>query len=130
MDNTIKRNAVLVTILVYLVFACNYVVLCKRETSVVNLFNCFHSPNTLQKKSAPEVVKKSASPGKSTFPKFLSRPRVISTKTVNHNLSQSISVLLFVFAFFAITNCLSHYIKNKFFLLPSSRLIYYCSWRI
>ena|ERR1700761_3880589 len=129
MDYVRKRNLILITALVYTIFACNYVLLCKKNTGVVNLIECFNSIIVKQKLRLPAVVKNPSQQNIPVANQFLSRPRVIINRVTLPDLSIVAIAFLLLFTFLIK--------RERFFLLgtllsisPSPGIIFLRNLRI
>ena len=112
MDCVLKRILILTTALVYTIFACNYVLLCKRNTGVVNVFECFSLPAAKQGPGVPMVLKSPSHQNTPVSSNFLSRPRVIITRMASPDFSIVAITFLLLFTFIVK--------KEQFFLLIST----------
>jgi len=121
----IKRNLVLLTALIYMIFACSYVLLCRRDTSVVNLVDCFYSFTSKQNVSP---VIKSPIPHSPIANKFLSRPRVVFNRPVLLSFVLTAVTILsfFVFSFLNYTALII--VSTSHFKCPG--IVFLRSWRI
>ncbi len=107
-----KRNLILITALVYIIFACNYVLLCKRNIRVLNLVECFNLLTAKQNSGAPLLLKGSSHQNTPVSTQFLSRPRVIITRIASPDFSIVAITFLLLFTFLVK--------KEQFFLLIST----------
>ena len=106
-----KRILILTTALIYTIFACNYVQLCKRNTGIVNLFECFNLPIAKPSTSIPLILKSPSHQNTPVSTNFLSRPRVIITRMASPDFSIVAITFLLLFTFL---------VKKERFLLIST----------
>ena len=127
MITSFKRNLILITTLVYLVFACNYVLLCKRNTSVINLLECFYSQKS-QPKTLPSTI--SSANQRRHIHNFLSRPRVINNPVFSIKFSLIIITLPFLSAYYNLKNQSWAFLRNKHLSYLHTDIKFYQCWRI
>jgi hypothetical protein len=104
-----KRNLILITALVYTIFACNYVLLCKRNIRVLNLVECFNLLSAKPNADVPLLLKGPSHQNTPVSTQFLSRPRVIITRIASPDFSVVAITFLLLFTFLVK--------KEQFFLL-------------
>jgi len=130
MSCALKKKLVLFVAVVYTVFACDYIVLCNRNTHTINLLQ---SINLVFAKKEIKIssVNKSSSTKKKTGKKgFLARPRVIIQKmgVPDFSIVTLLFLLLFSVCFFPTLNFLS---VHSFRLAnPYPGIIFFNNWRI
>ena len=132
MNYPLKRYSILVLTLVYMIFACSYILFCHRNTRVVNLSDCFNSLSSKQKITITPTIKiKSSSTNHSPFSHtFLSRPRVISNRLALINFSLIIVTLLFLLTFFNFKNQSFPFSRYKYSYHLHTDIKFYQCWRI
>jgi hypothetical protein len=130
MDVVLKRNLILLTTVIYLFFACSYVLLCKRDNGVINLFSCFYSTVSGVKTSTSPIIKTASANPSPLSHKFLSRPRVVINRLLLANFAVVAIVLLSVFNLNLSSkrSSLQIIIKHSTFRRPD--LAFYHNWRI
>ena len=125
MSARLRRNLVLITALIYLVFACSYVILCRRNTTIINLLDCFKfSASANVVKGTIKIESQATSP---ISHKFLSRPRVVF-KRFSVAAILTVIVPLWILSF-----CRTIYIGLPIappVFNPSRRLVFLQNWRI
>lgn len=116
----------MLTTICYLFFACNYVILCKRNNQLVNLIDCFLDTAAKLQAGMNPVFKPIE---KQKFPsafKFLSRPRVISNEIAAFNLAVFALILSFIAPISRFTKAPSlRYVSCSYPGMP-----FYRNWRI
>jgi hypothetical protein len=130
MDCVKKRNLILITALVYTIFACNYVLLCKRNIRVLNLVECF---NLLAAKPNPGASMLLKGPSRQNTPvstQFLSRPRVIITRIASPDFSVVAISFLLPFTFLVKKQQYFLFISTPFSIDTSPDIIFLRSLRI
>jgi hypothetical protein len=127
MISSLKRNLILITALVYLVFACNYVLLCRRNTRVINLMECFY-PQKSQIKTTHSTI--SSANQRHLLHNFLSRPRVISNPIFSIEFSLTIITLLFLSGCCNLRNQSLGFLRNKYLSYLHTDIKFYQCWRI
>ena len=125
-----KRILILITALVYIVFACNYVLLCKRNTGVVNLFECFNLPAAKSGSSVPLLLKSPSHQNTPVSTNFLSRPRVIITRMASPDFSIVAISFLLLFTLFVKKEQFFLLISTPFSIEPSPGIVFLRNLRI
>ena len=101
MSHSVRRVLVLIMALVYTIFACNYMLLCKRNISVVNLVRGRYSLVSKQRAGTIPIIKNSSSQRPPVSNKFLSKPRVITNRLNLPDFSILAFTFLLLFTLFA-----------------------------
>ena len=130
MIGSLKKNLILLIALIYLVFACDYVLFCRRDTSVVNMFGCFYSPKSQIKTTPSQEVKISSVNKRQLLHTFLSRPRVINNTPFSIKFSLVIITLLFLFTYSNLKDKSLVFLRNKYFSFLYTDIEFYQCWRI
>lgn len=130
MNYPLKRYSILVLTLVYMIFACSYVLFCHRNTRVINLSDCFNSLSSKQKITITPIIKSSSSNHSPFSHTFLSRPRVISNRLALINFSLIIVTLLFLLTFFTFKNLSFSFLRYKYSSHLHTDIKFYQCWRI
>ncbi|MDP9080715.1 MAG: hypothetical protein M3O71_25140 [Bacteroidota bacterium] len=124
-----KRKLVLVTTIVYLLFACGYVAFCERDNHVINLLSLF-SHKITQANNSSLSLKIGKVPGhKPGSVKFLSRPRVVDKKVQVPVFALLTFMVLLIFIN-AERFCTGNGVITDTLFLPYRRFIVYCACRI
>jgi hypothetical protein len=125
MSAQLKRKLAFITAFVYILFACGYVLVCKRDNLTINLFN--HAAS--QSNNAFLIPKINKTFGhKPVSAKFPGRPKVVEKKVMALVFALLTFVLLsFIYCKHYCANC--GIIPNKF-SLTHPRFILYHVYRI
>lgn len=130
MDCVRKRNLILITALVYTIFACNYVLLCKRNIRVLNLVECFNLLTAKQNSGVSLVLKDPSHQNTPVSTQFLSRPRVIITRIGSPDFSIISITFLLLFTFLLKKEQFFLSIGTPFSIDSSPDIISLCNLRI
>jgi hypothetical protein len=130
MNYPLKRYLILVLTLVYMIFACSYVLFCHRNTGIINLPDYFKSNSSKQKITITPVIKSSSTNHSPFSHTYLSRPRVISNRVALINFSLIIITLLFLFTFFNLKNLSFSFLRYKYSSHQHTDIRFYQCWRI
>jgi hypothetical protein len=130
MSYTLKKNLVLITALIYIIFACNYVLLCKKSIGIVNPVPVYNLPVSIQSANTTPIIKESSPRRLPVSNKFLSRPRVLTNRLTLPDFSiLAITFLLLFTPFVKKRPCFSF---TVFFSHPNPcpGIIFFGNWRI
>jgi len=130
MDCVRKRNLILITALVYTIFACNYVLLCKRNIRVLNLVECFNLVAAKPNSGVPLLLKEPSHQNTPVSTQFLSRPRVIITRIISPDFSIVTITLLLLFTFLVKKEQFFLFINAPFSIDSGPDIIFLRSLRI
>jgi hypothetical protein len=130
MNYPLKRYSILVLTLVYMIFACSYVLFCHRNTRLVNLSDCFNSLSSKQKITITPIIKSSSTNHSPFSHTFLNRPRVISNRVALINFSLIVVTLLFLFTFFNFKYLSFSFLRYKYSSYLHTDIKFYQCWRI
>jgi hypothetical protein len=124
MNFSLKKYSIFVFAAIYLLFACGYVLLCQRDTRLINMLDCFH-----QQKATSNVVgsKNSSKPNSA---KFGVRPRVAFNKKLIAGFSFTVLLFSLLFSFYPTTFFSAPFIKTNSWFNFHSPLLFCCNWRI
>jgi hypothetical protein len=130
MNYPLKKYLILVLTLIYMIFACSYVLFCHRNSRIIKLSDCFNSLSSKQKTTITPLIKSSSTNHSPFSHTFLSRPRVISNRVALINFSLTIVTLLFFFTFFNLKNLSFSFLRYKYSSYPHTDIRFYQCWRI
>jgi Na+/melibiose symporter-like transporter len=130
MNGTFRRNLILITAIVYMIFACSYVLFCRRNVRIVNVIDCFNSSSSKQNINTLSIEKSSSTNHSPFSHVFLSRPRVISNRSVSLNFSLIIITFLFLFTYYNLKNQSQVFFKDRRFLYLHTDIKFYQCFRI
>jgi hypothetical protein len=130
MSCTLKKNLVLITALIYIIFACNYVLLCKRNIGIGKPIPSFNSAVSIQLTNTILIIKESSSQRLPVSGKFLLRPRVVTNRPILPDFSLLATTFLLLFILFVKKG--QPFLFIDFFPAPNlfPGIIFFCNWRI
>jgi hypothetical protein len=130
MSCALKKNLVLITALIYTIFACNYVLLCKRNIGIVNPVPCCNSLVSIQSANTTLIIKESSSQKLPVSDKFLSRPRVVTNRLALPDFS--ILAITFLLLFTLVVEKRQSFLFLDFFAYPNAcpGIVFFGNWRI
>jgi len=130
MSFALRRNLILLTTLIYLVFACSYVVLCKRDNRTINLLSIFQCGSSHSKIAVAAEIKSACTNALPILNKFLIRPRVLFNRIQSTNFFLFAVTLLSIFIFGPFSKRSILLIGPDHFSLYHFGLAFCYSWRI
>jgi hypothetical protein len=113
-----------------MVFACDYVLFCKRDTRVINILSFFSSFQSQQKAGNSQVIKSAPTHKTPLSYSFLSRPRVVIKQIAIIDFALMVIAFLTPFIFFSVKAQFSKIITTSPFFRPCPDIIFYQNWRI
>ena len=130
MSCTLKKILVLVIALVYTIFACNYVLFCKRNTSVLSAVPAYNSLASKQGGNTAQIIRGSSSQELPVSHKFFSRPRVVTNRPTLPDFSILAFTFLLLFTVFEKKH--QSFFAPTFFSRPDPcpGIIFLHNWRI
>ena len=130
MGCVLKKNLVLITALIYTIFACNYVFLCKRNIGFVNPIAGCNLPALIQSANKTLIIKGPSSQRLPVSNKFLSRPRVVINRLTLPDFSILAITFLLLFTLFAKKRQSFLFIDFSSYPNPRSGIVFFNNWRI
>lgn len=130
MSCMLKKNLVLITALIYTIFACNYVLLCKRNISFVKPIAGCNLSTLIQSANKTLIIKGPSSQRLPVSDKFLSRPRVVTNRLTLPDFS--ILAITFLLLFTPFVKKRQSFLFIDFFSFPNPcpGIIFLGNWRI
>jgi len=130
MNRTLKNFLVLITALVYTIFACNYVLFCKRNPGIVRLVPAHNPVVSKQGNNTIQMIRGASSQEFPVSHKFLSRPRVVTNRFILPDFSILAFIFLLLFTLFEKKR--RSFLAVDFFSYPDPcpGIIFFHNWRI
>jgi hypothetical protein len=130
MSCALKKNLVLITALIYIIFACNYVLLCKTNIGIIKPIPRYNSPISVQGANTTLIIKGSSSQRLPVSNNFLSRPRIVTNRLTLPDFSILATTFLLLFTLFVKKR--QSFLFINFFSSPAyfPGIMFFCNWRI
>jgi hypothetical protein len=130
MDCARRKILVLITTLVYTIFACNYVLFCKRNIGAVSPNMAYSTLVAKQAGNVAEIIRGISSQGLPVSHKFLSKPRVVTNRLTLPDFSILALTFLLLFTLFE-KKRQSFFAADIFsYPHPCPGIIFFQNWRI